>query len=260
MTQSVGWNVFVDTQAQIEQRRLRLLEQVFDPFTHSNLQRTGVAYGQRCLEVGAGAGSIARRMAELVGADNVLATDVSTAFLEPLRELGIAVLEHDVTTDESPGSFDLIHARFVLEHLVEREAVLRRLASWLRPGGWLVIEIGTTLPALSSHPATARSMTTLNETLRRHVGTDPGWARTFPVPLEQAGLVECGAEGRILPARGQSPLAGWLKETTKLAEKSAVASGMITQAELDEAYALYDDPDFVDYTWMTVATWGRRAQ
>jgi hypothetical protein len=170
------------------------------------------------------------------------------------------VLEHDVTTDEAPGEFDLIHTRFVLEHLMDREVVLRRLASWLRPGGWLLVEIGTTLPALSSHPATVRSMSTLNEVLRRHVGTDPSWARTFPIPLERAGLTECGAEGRILPARGESPLAGWLKETTKLAEKTAITSGITTQAELDEAYAQYDDPDFVDYTWMTVAAWGQRPQ
>ncbi|SFB39822.1 Methyltransferase domain-containing protein [Amycolatopsis marina] len=258
MSQAVGWAEFVDTEALEEYERLTLLERIFDPFTVRNLDRLGVRDGWRCLEIGAGAGSVARKLAELAGPSNVLATDVSTAFLGPLTELGIEVRHHDVTTDEQPGEFDLVHARFVLDHLRDREAVLARLASWLRPGGWLLIESASTLPELSSTPATRRSMETLSRVMTEQVGTHTTWARTLPLPLERAGLRGCGTEGQMLPARGGSPLAGWLKATIKLVETHAVNTGLITQPELDEAYALYDAPEFLDYCWLTVAAWGQR--
>ncbi|MDT8909437.1 class I SAM-dependent methyltransferase [Amycolatopsis sp. PS_44_ISF1] len=258
MSQAIGWNNFVDTETQAEHRRLRLLERIFDPFSLRQLEGLGVEPGWQCLEVGAGAGSLARRMAELAGPGNVVATDLSLKFLDPLTELGVTVLRHDVTTDEAPGEFDLIHTRFVLDHLPGREDVIKRMASWLKPGGWLLLEIGTTMPELSSHPATRRSMAVLTRVMTERVGTAAEWGRTLPVPLEAAGLVDCAAEGSILPARGGEPLAHWLMNTTKLVEPHALATGLITREQLDEAFALYETPSFVDYTWMTVAARGRR--
>ncbi|WP_216216077.1 class I SAM-dependent methyltransferase [Amycolatopsis aidingensis] len=258
MPQVLGWNDFVDTEAQEEYRRLHLLERIFDPFTFRNLDRFGLRTGSRCLEVGAGAGSVARHLAELAGPEQVTATDVSLAFLTPLTELGIQVRQHDVTTDGPPGEFDLIHARFVLDHLRDREAVLARMASWLRPGGWLFIESASTLPELSSRQATRRSMETLSRVMTEQVGTHTTWARQLPLPLERAGLLDCDTEGQMLPARGGSPLASWLKATTKLVEAHAVDTGLITRHELEEAYELYESPDFLDYSWLTIAAWGRR--
>ena len=219
MSQTIGWNKFVDTQAEAERRRLRLLEESFDPFSFRQLENLGVRTGWRCLEIGAGAGSVAAKMAELAGPENVVATDLSLAFLGPLADLGVTVLHHDVATDDAPGEFDVIHTRFVLEHLPERDAVIKRLSSWLKPGGWLLIEIGTTLPELSSHSATRQTMAALARVMTDRVGTDPKWARSLPVPLEAAGLVDCAAEGVVLPARGGRPLAGWLENTTKLVEE-----------------------------------------
>lgn len=43
--------------------------------------------------------------------------------------------------DDVPGEpFDLVHARLVVEHVGGREGALKRLAGWLRPGGWLAVE------------------------------------------------------------------------------------------------------------------------
>ncbi|MBB4685872.1 class I SAM-dependent methyltransferase [Amycolatopsis jiangsuensis] len=259
MSQTIGWNNFVDTQARAEHDRLRLLERSFDPFSFRQLDELGVRPGWQCLEVGAGAGSVAARMAELAGPENVVATDLSHAFLGPLAELGVRVLHHDVTADDAPGEFDVIHTRFVLEHLPARQDTIKRMASWLKPGGWLLAEIGTTLPELSSRPATRQAMAVLARVMTERVGTAPEWARTFPVPLEEAGLTDCTAEGVIQPARGGQPLASWLKHTTKLVEQHALTTGLITREVLDEAYATYDSPSFVDYAWMTVAARGRRA-
>src|SRR3546814_16046084 len=48
---------------------------------------------------------------------------------------------HNVDADPfDDNGYDLIHARLVLEHLPQREAVVAKLAAALRPGGWLVVQ------------------------------------------------------------------------------------------------------------------------
>lgn len=258
MSEIAQWPEFVDTSAPTEHERLALMQEIFDPYTVRHLDRLGLAPGLRCLEVGAGAGSIARVMAERAGPAGVTATDLSTALLAPLAGLGVTVLRHDVVLDDAPGEFDLIHCRYVVDHLPEREIALKRMASWLKPGGWLLVEAGCTAPELSSRPAVRQAMTAANDVLSRRLGTHTSWARTLPLPLEAAGLSHCAAEGTALPVRGGSPLGRWLRDTYRLADAPAVAAGVITRAELDLAYACYDDPSFVDYTWLTVAAWGQR--
>jgi len=116
--------------------RLRSLEDWLDPGTIRHLRARGVGAGWRCLEVGAGAGSIAVWLCGQVGpAGEVLATDIDTRFLETLNEPNLRVQRHDVTADELPaGSFDLVYCRLVLAHLPQRQAVLRKLLASLRPG------------------------------------------------------------------------------------------------------------------------------
>ncbi|MPZ81311.1 MAG: methyltransferase domain-containing protein [Actinophytocola sp.] len=258
MSETLSWTTYVDTKAQTEHDRLMLLQEVFDPFSARLLDQAGVAPGWRCLEVGAGAGSVARMLADRAGAANVTATDMSTHFLAPLAESGIRVLHHDVVADDQPGEFDVIHSRFVLEHITRRDETIRRMASWLRPGGVLIVECGTPIPELSSDPAVRQGLTALATLMARSVGTDPVWARTLPVPLEDAGLVECTAEGHIIPVRGGGALARWLTATHRLIEEPALASGVVSQEELADAYARYADPAFVDYTWLTIGAFGRR--
>lgn len=60
---------YLDTHADAgrERRRLRNLEAWQDPATARRLHAIGVGPGWRCLDVGAGGGSIARRLADQVG-------------------------------------------------------------------------------------------------------------------------------------------------------------------------------------------------
>src|SRR5687767_2363356 len=89
-----------------ERSRLALLEEIFDPGTVRHLEALGVDAGWRCLEVGAGAGSVARWLCERVGAGGrVVVTDLETGLLEPLPgEFRCAeVLRHDVVADDLPA-------------------------------------------------------------------------------------------------------------------------------------------------------------
>jgi SAM-dependent methyltransferase len=194
------WDEFVDSGKVTEQERLALLEHVFDPISVRNLDRFGIQPGWRCLEVGAGAGSIARELAKRAGAENVVATDRNISLLDSTAAAGVTVLQHDVVVDPAPGTFDLIHTRYLLEHLPARETAIERMVSWLKPGGWLVVDAGSTLPELSSRPVTQRAMIAAVRVLSERIGTEPRWPRVLPGPLISAGLSSAVLKPLLLPS------------------------------------------------------------
>ena len=118
------------------QRRLMLLEQYLDPITHRRLSSLGLGPGWHCLEVGGGGGSVARSLSAQVGADGrVVGTDIDTRFLEEIREPNFEAWKHDITIDDLPkGEFDLVHTRWLLQHLADPEAAIQRMIAAVRPG------------------------------------------------------------------------------------------------------------------------------
>lgn len=182
------------------------IAEVSDGWTHLVLGRLGLQRGWRCWEVGAGSGTVAVWLAEQAfdasldsGQVQVLATDVDMRFLERLERPGLQTLRHDVVTDPSPApGFDLVHARFVLEHLPERDTVLDRLVAALAPGGWLVVESLTSFPVQAAADDDFRSaMLAVEAVLARTIGTDCTWSRRVPVGLLDRGLVEVGAAATL---------------------------------------------------------------
>src|SRR5689334_19234277 len=88
--------VFEDVALEPEFVRLKAIESVFDPGTQRSLLATGEWAGRACLEVGAGAGSIARWMRSQSGAaGRVVAIDTNVRFLEALRD-EIEIVRGDV--------------------------------------------------------------------------------------------------------------------------------------------------------------------
>jgi SAM-dependent methyltransferase len=134
--------VFAGTKHDAELERLRMLEAVFDAGTQRALRAGGLCSGSRCLEIGAGAGSIAAWMSETVGpTGRVAAVDINTRFLANLKGTNIDVHEADIrTVDLPPASFDLAHVRFVLIHVSDWRAALEATLKSLKPGGRLILE------------------------------------------------------------------------------------------------------------------------
>jgi SAM-dependent methyltransferase len=132
-----------ETDVEIENARLRNLQQASDSSTISHLDAIGVGPGWRCLEVGAGAGSIASWLGTRVGpTGSVLATDINVDRLGNLPG-NVGVRQHDIRHEElEPAAYDLVHCRFVLMHLADPAAALERMTASLAPGGWLVVEEG----------------------------------------------------------------------------------------------------------------------
>ena len=115
--------------------RLSLLEQSHDRITRRRLLDAGVKEGWRCLEVGAGAGSIAYWIADQVGASgSVHAVDRDCSLLGEGRA-NLTVAEADLTTaDLGTSRYDLVHARLVLVHVPDRARALATMVAALRPG------------------------------------------------------------------------------------------------------------------------------
>jgi SAM-dependent methyltransferase len=188
-----------------ERARLAVLEEVFDPGTIRHLEALGVGPGWRCLEVGAGAGSVAAWLCGRVGdGGRVVATDLKTGFLDPLTaDFGcLEVLCHDVVADDlDEDAFDLIHARLLLEHLPERDLALKRLVTSLAPGGVLFLE-DFDWCSLAPRPGPGaevfdRVCAALRDLMEAN-GYSPWFGRRLPALLGDAGLEQVGAEGRSL--------------------------------------------------------------
>ena len=241
-----------------ERERLASMELLWDPGTRTVIESLGIASGWRCLEIGAGAGSIARWLAERVGPDGeVLATDISTLHLDGVAASNLEVRRHDILTDPLPEDhFDLAHARLVVEHLGRRS--LERAASAVRPGGWLVLEDFEWGAALS-HPDEERYRRVREATWQfmSRAGYDPWYGRRLVHELERAGLQDVAADGRIRVYRGATAAARFMRLSYGAMGEGLVSTGAMTQDDLEWLMGALDDPDSVFFTPM-IAAWGRK--
>src|SRR5438552_12256462 len=102
-----------------ERERLAAIEASLDPFSIECLERIGVGPGWRCLEIGAGGGSVARWLGRRVGySGQVVATDLYPEQLNSIRAPNVDVRQLDARCDLAPeGEFDFAYARLVVEYV-----------------------------------------------------------------------------------------------------------------------------------------------
>ena len=246
-----------------ERARLGSLEAALDPGTIRHLSDLGVGPTWRCLEVGAGAGSIAWWLAERVApGGSVLAVDLQTTLLEGLAHPGLEVRRHDVVAEGLPtGEFDLVHARWVLHWPAGRTTAIGHMVDALRPGGLLLAEepdFGSLFDGLPDplRPVVVAALKALEEISG---GMDCRYGRRLYTDLAAAGLVELRAEGRAHLIRGADDTSGaaWLRLTVEKVRDQLMTQGF-DESLLDNALAVLDDPSFVAPSALTLAVWGRR--
>jgi SAM-dependent methyltransferase len=124
-----------------EDERLIAQGRVFDPLTRRLLRHAGIAPGMRVLDLGSGAGNVARLVAELVGPDGaVVGVERDPAAVElAQRRTDAGNVEFRVgdaeTLEGVEDGFDAVVGRLVLMYLADPVAALRRAAARVRPGG-----------------------------------------------------------------------------------------------------------------------------
>jgi ubiquinone/menaquinone biosynthesis C-methylase UbiE len=129
-------------------RRLDLLAQVMGPTTDALLAGSGISPGMTCLDIGCGAGHVSRVLAERVGpSGRVVGIDLDPVKLATARaeaeRAGLGNLHYhaaDVKTWSEPDSYDAVYGRFIVSHLADRQAFVRRLWEALRTPGTLMLE------------------------------------------------------------------------------------------------------------------------
>lgn len=254
-----------DNDDPVAAERLDLLSAVLDGFTIPRLLSLGDLTGRRCLELGAGNGSIAGWLADQAGpAGQVLATDINTGQIPVER--GYTIVRHDLTSDPLPdGPWDVIHARLVLGHLPGRHDILRRLAATLAPGGALAIEewedchAGLVLAAPEPEAATLLpTYLTAVEQLLSAGGLDHEWAWQVHAAMGSAGLVEVDTVVHARSWPGGSAGALHHAANIRLLRPRLLEAGMTGQ-QLDRLSGFLRDPRMVVRGLLTISTVGRRS-
>ncbi|MDG4795511.1 class I SAM-dependent methyltransferase [Micromonospora sp. WMMD1082] len=234
-------------------RQLTPLQAVLDPYTIRDLDTVGVWAGQRVLDVGAGAGSVARHLAKRVGpTGTVIAVDIDTRLLDPTDV--IDVYECDLRRGGldlpiEPGSVDLVHARCVLEHLGNRVDLLPALIALLRPGGWLVLgEIVYSralihrAPTANDEELIARVWHAILDTLHSG-GTDLEWGNHVHGHLLDAGLTHVYSHTRADTWTGGGPGCQLLADNARqLHDRLLAADTGMNEADLRRFGELMADP------------------
>lgn len=252
-----------DNDDPIASGRHLLLAEVLDPFTIERLSALGDLTGKRCLEAGAGGGSIASWLADRVGpGGSVLASDLKPHHLR--TDMGYRILQHDLSTEPVPDPpWDLIHARLVLSHLPARAEILNRLARALAPGGTLVIEEWASayrgLVLAAPDPATAALVERYHNILVGRLlpanGGDPAWGSAVHGAMLAAGLTGVTTEIRASSWAGGTAGAKLLAVNIEQLRPGFLAAGL-TEEELDELTRLAGDPSLVIRGHLTYSTVG----
>ena len=220
--------------AATELKRLGLLAQRFDAGTVRRLVELGVTKGWRCVEVGAGHGSIVRWLADRVGpAGSVVAADIDTRLLTGLPD-NVDVRELDIRDQDLEPGFDLAHCRALLMHLPDPEAALARIVAALRPGGVLLAEEGDFgLLHLGGHPNSAAQNDAHQQivnAMREARIMDGYLGRTLPEMLLASGLELQFAEIDSATGRPGEAEYEWMRTTLLQATAKLVAAGVIDAA------------------------------
>ena len=240
-------------------RRLSVLEGIYDPGTTARMTALGVDTGWRCLELGAGAGSIARWLCDRVGpTGSVTAVDLEPHFLEADPRPNMEILRRDILSEGVPGEgWDLIHTRALIMHLPNREALITDLVRRLRPGGLLFIEEGDFYVFSASESPLYSEVWHQSALVAAKTGGDFYWARHLPSCMTAAGLLDVTAstEGHFF--RGGAPWAELTAMTWEQLTPMMVAEGYPAEL-ITAAIAELTDPDRWFPACPLVAVSGRR--
>ena len=250
--------------------RLRLLSKVFRSTTHEFFERAKISRRAVCLDVGCGGGDVSMELATLFAPDGrVVGIDLDEEKLAIARreasELGAANVEFrrlDAGDFLGDGEYDVVYARFLLSHVGDPEACLRRMRQALKPGGTLLVEDID----FSGHfwypecDAMARYVELFVGAVRKR-GGDPYIGRRLPGLLMEVGLKDVAT--RVIQPAGHDP---WIKRlevvTLQSIAETLVAEDLAKPDEIArlaaEMQAFAEDEKAFGCAARAVQSWGTR--
>jgi SAM-dependent methyltransferase len=179
-----------------EQRRLTKLNALLNV---GSLREAALGPGERVIDFGAGLGQLSRAMARATGV-KVVGIERSDAQIGEALEQAAAAgeralidlrqgqVEAPPLDDAEWASFDVAHARFLLEHVPDPLAVVKTMVRAVRPGGRIILEDDDheVLRLWPEPPGFGPLWQAYMRTYDRH-GNDPLAGRRLVQWLHQAG-------------------------------------------------------------------------
>lgn len=247
---SDGPQHYVHGTAPEEQRRLSRLNDLINRRSLAELQPKA---GERILDVGCGLGQLTRALARAVGASGrVLGIDESPDQLAEATRLAREVGEDGTLelrkgdaanpplASEEWGSFDVVHTRFVLEHVRDPLAVVRAMVRAARPGGRVVLEDDDhdLLRLWPELPIVSRVWRAYLGTYE-NLGNDPIVGRKLVELLQQAGARPVGNQWLFFGSCAGHPdfqaYVTNLSEVFRGAEPAIAGTGLVASSDIGEA-------------------------
>lgn len=257
--------IFTETQYAQELERLQAIEKIFDPTSCQRLESTGITTNWRCLEVGAGAGSITRWMAGAVGeSGQVVAVDLDTRFVANLEASNVEVLEGNIQhLPLEKQSFDLVHVRYVLVHNPDAQTVLSRVLDLVKPGGWIVLEEPdfAAARAIAGEVSACQSVNNVNRAIEQMFtarGMDYGLGAKLPALLQPYDLQAFSVEVDTHLSPGGSGIATMMHMSTMQLAEKYFATGVATQADIDNYGRFAEDPNAWAIYYATVGVMAQK--
>jgi SAM-dependent methyltransferase len=236
-TKPVSPDYVMDRSAE-ETERLHTQSLIWEEPTRALLDRVGLASGMSCLEPGCGGGDVMRLLAEQVGREGrVMGLDVDGALgrrvADELRgevDAGIDFVEGDVLEVALwPAAFDLVVARFLLIHLDDPPAALRRMWEWATPGGHVaVLDYDfRTVPGQDS--VAIQELYDLMAAVFAGAGRDVRFGASLPDLFGRAGIGEPDGTAVSGLLRALDEIAPWLAATFRSLLPAARRLGIETE-------------------------------
>jgi SAM-dependent methyltransferase len=179
-----------------EQRRLTRLNGLLN---EASLKEAALVAGERVIDFGAGLGQYSRAMARVTGRTVVgiersaeqiaeALAQASAAGESSLVDLREGSVESPPLADDEWASFDVAHARFLLEHVPDPLAIVRTMVRAVRPGGRIILadDDHDVLRLWPEPPGLTPVWHAYQRSYDRH-GNDPIVGRRLVQILHQAG-------------------------------------------------------------------------
>lgn len=249
--------MFAENPCGRELQRMQRIESALDPHTQGLLDQTGVSAGWTCLEIGAGGGSILHWLGARVGTGGrAVGVDRNTTYLQQFTSAPFEIIEGDVLDVRQPDGFDLIHARYVLIHNPDAQAILAHLMRLLRPGGHLLIEEPDFESAEWIDDDYGKSGKRVNRAICAmfaNMSLDPGYGKRLPMAMCRSGLCVHHVEARAHLESGAGPVATLMAESAMALREKYFATGEATESDIDRYIQGTRDPASWASYYSTVA-------
>lgn len=179
--------------------RLALVDRVYGTRCQEIMSGLGITTGIRVADIGCGTGTTARWFSTKVGVEGeVCCVDSSSEQLEVARNLSkseefrnMRFVEGDAAATGLPRhTFDVVHCRLLLMHLVKPFDAIREMATIAKPGGLVICCDLDNVSKLATYPATNcyHRIGELMSRARAGLGFDLDLGMKLPRLLSQAGL------------------------------------------------------------------------